>query len=90
MRDKIKLTSRKLLEGCDAMKEFKDIIKAARKETGMTQKAFCEHFRIPLRTYEDWEAGRRKMPPYVLRMMLYQLRIEGLVQSFLEEILDEE
>lgn len=72
------------------MKEFKDILKDMRKESGMTQKVFCEYFRIPLRTYEDWEAGRRKMPSYVLRMMIYKLRIEGYIKSITESVLDEE
>ena len=72
------------------MKEYKDIIKEARTEAGMTQKAFCEYFGIPLRTYEDWEAGRRKMPSYVLRLMLYKLKIEGCVEHISEDVLDED
>lgn len=72
------------------MKAFKDILKDMRKESGMTQKVFCEYFCIPLRTYEDWEAGRRKMPSYVLRMMIYKLRIEGYVKSITESVLDED
>lgn len=90
MRDKIKTVKEIYGKGDMLVKEYKDIIKAARTEAGLTQKAFCEYFHIPLRTYEDWEAGRRKMPSYVLRMILYQLRMEGYVKSISETILDEE
>ena len=38
-------------------------------ESGMTQAAFAERFFVPLRTLEDWVAGRRTPPPYVKLMM---------------------
>lgn len=34
----------------------------------MTQSAFARFFSIPLRTVQDWYAGRRACPPYVLTM----------------------
>lgn len=37
--------------------------------SGLTQKAFAERFEIPLRTVEDWVAGRRCPPPYVVSMI---------------------
>lgn len=39
------------------------------QRSGLTQKAFAERFEIPLRTVEDWVAGRRCPPPYVLNML---------------------
>ena len=33
--------------------ELKELLKEARKQTGMTQKQFAEYFRIPYRTLED-------------------------------------
>ena len=33
--------------------------------------------RIPLRTIEEWEAGRRKMPEYVLRLLAYKIQLES-------------
>ena len=36
---------------------------------------------IPLRTLEEWEAGRRQMPEYVLRLIAYYTKVE----RFLEE-----
>lgn len=31
---------------------------------------------IPLRTLEEWEAGRRKMPVYVLRLIVYYVKTQ--------------
>lgn len=44
-------------------------LKDLRVETGLNRKEFAEVFEIPLRTVEDWEAGRRKMPDYLFRLM---------------------
>ena len=55
-----------------------ETIKELRKQTGLTQKAFAEHLGIPLRTIEDWEAGRRTPPEYIPRLIAYQLKYEDL------------
>lgn len=39
------------------------------REHGLTQRALADRFGIPLRTIEDWCAGKRKPPEYVVRMM---------------------
>ena len=39
----------------------KPTIKELRKQTGMTQKQFAEHFGLNLRTIQGWERG--KQPP---------------------------
>ena len=52
-----------------------------RKETALSRKAFAEHFGIPLRTIEDWEAGRRTPPEYVPRLIKYQVEYEKLVNN---------
>ena len=36
---------------------------------------------IPVRTLEDWEAGRRTPPEYIPRLIEYQLKYEKLVKS---------
>ena len=59
--------------------EEKDLLKAMRKEAGMTQRKFAEYFGIPLRTVEDWERGLKHMPDYVMRLFVYKLRVEGLI-----------
>ena len=38
-------------------------------EAGMTQRAFAERFCIPLRTVEDWCAGKRECAIYMRLMM---------------------
>lgn len=42
----------------------------------MNRKEFAQYFEIPLRTLEDWEAGRRKIPEYLLKLMTYKVKIE--------------
>ena len=56
-------------------------IKRLRESSGMTQKAFSDYFNIPRRTIEDWDAERRKCPEYLLRLMEYKLRNEGIVKA---------
>ena len=56
--------------------EAKDVIKKIREEAGMTQKAFSDFFGIPVRTLQDWEAGLRKPPEYVVRLLPYKLKAE--------------
>lgn len=58
--------------------ESNEIIKKLREETGLNRKEFAEHFEIPLRTVEDWEAGRRKPPEYLPRLITYQIKFEEL------------
>ena len=56
-------------------------IKMLREQTGMTRKDFSVHIGIPLRTMEDWEAGRRTPPEYIPRLISYQLKYEELMRS---------
>ena len=51
-------------------------IKELRESTGMSRKEFSEHTGIPVRTLEDWEAGRRTPPEYIPRLLTYQIRFE--------------
>ena len=39
------------------------------------------HVGIPVRTLEDWEAGRRTPPEYIPRLIEYQLKYEELLQK---------
>lgn len=36
----------------------------------LTQTALAKRFDIPLRTVQDWYAGKRVPPPYVVKMMV--------------------
>lgn len=52
-------------------------LKKLRELAGLNRKEFAKAHGIPLRTVEDWEAGRRKMPDYLLRLLSYRIRMEG-------------
>ena len=54
-------------------------IRELRESIGLGRKAFSEHTGIPVRTLEDWEAGRRTPPEYIPRLIEYQLKYERLV-----------
>jgi len=54
-------------------------IKELREGVKMNRKEFSEHTGIPIRTLEDWEAGRRTPPEYIPRLIAYQLKYEELV-----------
>ena len=50
-------------------------IKELRESTGMSRTEFSEHTGIPVRTLEDWEAGRRTPPEYVERYNIFRGRL---------------
>ncbi|MBO5598919.1 MAG: helix-turn-helix domain-containing protein [Oribacterium sp.] len=56
-------------------------IKELRESVNMTRKEFSEHTGIPVRTLEDWEAGRRTPPEYIPRLISYQLKYEELLRN---------
>lgn len=54
-------------------------VRSLRDEMGMNRREFCDYYAIPYRTMVDWEAGKRKMPEYLLRLMEYKARMERLI-----------
>ena len=66
--------------------DFKDRIVELRKSTGMTRKEFCEYFHIPSRTVTEWERDNRHAPEYVLRLLEYYIRMEGLIKDKTAEV----
>lgn len=56
---------------------IKELISAA----SLSQRAFAEILNIPLRTVENWCMGKNKCPDYVLSLIEYRLRNEGLIQE---------
>lgn len=56
-------------------------IKELRESTGMSRKEFSEHTGIPVRTLEDWEAGRRTPPEYIPRLLVYQIKFERIFSA---------
>ncbi len=49
--------------------DTKEFIQEIRKGTNLSPSAFAQKYNIPLRTIEDWEAGRRRCPPYVTYLL---------------------
>lgn len=44
-------------------------VREMRELLGLSRAAFSRIYKIPVRTLEDWEAGRRKCPDYVLYLL---------------------
>lgn len=51
------------------MTENEKTIKALCEAYGISQTELHRRFDIPLRTVQDWHAGRRKPPAYVVNML---------------------
>lgn len=58
-----------------------DQLKGIRASVGLNRKAFSEYLGIPLRNLEEWEAGRRKMPEYLLRMLTYYVKMNQYLEQ---------
>ena len=61
--------------------DCKTKIRELREMTGMNRREFCECFDIPYRTVTEWELDNRHAPSYVLRLLEYYIRNEGLIQT---------
>lgn len=55
-------------------------INELRERSGMNRSQFVEYFGIPYRTIQDWELGNRKCPEYLLELMEYKLKHEGIIK----------
>ena len=56
-------------------------LKELRELSGMTRVQFADYFDIPYRTIQDWELGNRKCNDYIIALLEYKLRNEGLMQD---------
>ena len=56
-------------------------IKEMRRSSGMTQKEFSEYLGIPIRTIQDWEGGQRQCVGYLLDLICYKLKKEGIIEE---------
>lgn len=70
--------------------ESAEKIRKIREQTGLSRKDFSIHIGIPLRTIEDWEAGRRRPPEYIPRLIEYQLKYEEMIGKKQKEEQDAE
>ena len=51
-------------------------IKEIRELTGLNQTDFAKKYNIPLRTYQNWEGGKRNPPEYVLTLLQMVVEME--------------
>ena len=49
-------------------------IKEAREQAGLSRAEMSRRFEIPVRTLEEWDAGRRTPPPYVEKLIVEKLQ----------------
>ena len=56
-------------------------MKNIRTDLGLNRKQFSEYMDMPIRSFEEWEAGRRKMPDYDLRLILYYSKMEKILDD---------
>ena len=49
-------------------------IRSIRAGTGLSQVAFGAALHIPRRTIEEWEAGNRSCPKYVVELIAYRVQ----------------
>lgn len=52
---------------------FRDL----REQSGMGLKQFSDHFGVPYRTVQNWNAGANDCPEYLMNLFIYKLRSEG-------------
>lgn len=56
-----------------------------RHAAGLSQREFADYFGIPLKTIQNWEIGRNSPADYLLRLMEYKLRREGIISGTSDE-----
>ncbi len=73
----IKHASRDIIYNMNTQEE---LIKL-KESTGMNWKKFSEYYGIPYRTVQDWYMGKRRMPEYLLKLMIYKAEIESIQKN---------
>lgn len=56
-------------------------VKELRESMGMNRREFCDYYDIPYRTVQDWECGKRNLPDYLLRLMIYKAEANKLYKT---------
>ena len=52
-------------------------VRELRDRLGMNRREFSDYYGIPYRTVQDWEAEKRELPEYLLRL-IYRAEMERL------------
>lgn len=66
--------------------DCKNRIIKLRESTGLNRKDFCKLVHIPYRTMTEWELDNRHAPDYVLWLLEYYIRNEGLMVKEMNEV----
>ena len=56
-------------------------VKELREKMGMNRREFSDYYGIPYRTVQDWEAEKRELPDYLLRLLKYRAKIEQMIKT---------
>ena len=56
-------------------------VKEVRERMGMNRREFCDYYGIPYRTVQDWEAEKRELPEYLLRLIKYRAEVERMIKN---------
>ena len=70
-----------MIEKREELNEQIETMKKLREEAGLNRREFSDYMGIPLRTLEEWEAGRRRMPNYVLRLITYYVKMQNYIME---------
>lgn len=70
-----------MMEKREELNEQIETMKRLREEAGLNRREFSDYMGIPLRTLEEWEAGRRRMPNYVLRLITYYVKMQNYIME---------
>lgn len=54
--------------------------KEIRASTGLSQRNFCSALEIPSRLPEEWGAGNRCPPPYLVKLIAYRVNTDPTFQ----------
>lgn len=85
----LKLRKKHVTRADGGRMDYSELLKLARKQTGMSQVEFAKYFKLPRRTYQDWEYGKNPIPEYMIRLMLYKLKMEGKTGDLSNHLSDE-
>ena len=67
------------------MTDIPNMIRTIRAGTGLSQVAFGAALHIPRRTIEEWEAGNRSCPPYVVELIAYRVQHDDSLNKEIKE-----
>lgn len=72
---------KRIMENKENIEKQIRTLKGIREMLDMNRTEFSKYMEIPLRTLEEWEAGRRKMPDYVLRLIAYYVKMQQVLSE---------